>query len=108
MNIHGISTVWTSANVVANKLQHDTLHPEAIQKAQNVVDISGSTTSDSKVNKAGQRVQPRKNVRNISAEHVDFRTGVVETFINEMDLIKKQMLKPAEEMDFPHSLDAQV
>ena len=45
------------------------------------------------------------NARNIPVEPVDFQTGAAEAFIDEMDLVKRQTLAPAEEEGLPQSLD---
>jgi hypothetical protein len=73
-----------------------------------VVDESRSTTTDSKADKARQRVQPPMNARNTPVEPVDFQTGAAETFIDEMDLVKRQTLAPDKEEGMSQSLDTLV
>ena len=108
MGIQSISPVRTSVNVVANKTQPIEFRPKALRESQHVVDKSGIATADSKADKARQRVQPLMNARNIPVEPVDFQTGAAETFIDEMDLVERQTLAPAEEQGLPPSLDTLV
>ena len=108
MDIQGFSEVRSPTNVVANKTQPVELRPKALRESQHVVDKSGSTTTDSKADKTRQRVQPLMNAISIPVEPVDFRTGAAETFIDEMDLVKRQTLVPAEGQGLPPSLDTLV
>jgi len=104
MDMQGISPVRTLANIVVSKLQPD----EAVRKAPPAVEKGGSKTADNNITKAKQRVKSSTNIAKSTAVPVDFHDGVIETFINEMDFIQRQMKAPPGQEDSPQSLDTLV